>query len=102
MSFDLVYANVRNKPQRNLKVGRKPFNMTKVSFCLPQENYDKYFLKFHFENKSIYFNFFYFHYTLSTRQKSRLFYLELLFNIKLQGGKTNVQLFTVDIILHRM
>ena len=69
MSFDLVYINVRNKPQRNPKVGRKPFNMTKVNFCLPQENYDKYFLKFHFENKSIYFNFFFISVTRSAQDR---------------------------------
>ena len=50
MSFDFVYVNVRYSPQHNSKVGRKSFN----NFRLPQVNCDKYFLKFHFLNESIY------------------------------------------------
>ena len=50
MSFDLACVNVRYSPQHNSKVGWKSFD----NFQLPQANCDKYFLKLHFLNASIY------------------------------------------------
>ena len=90
MSFDFVYVNARWSSQHNSKVGRKSFN----NFRLPQANCDKYFLKLHFLNQSIYCSsiFWSFSSNAQCNKEKWAILFKVISNINLQGGETNAHL----------
>ena len=97
MSFDLVYVSVRYSPQHNSKVGRKSFD----NFRLPQANYNKYFLNFHFLSESILFDFLVIFITRSVQQRKVGYFFKSYFKDKLTRRKNERTLIYVNIVLYR-